>query len=67
MGRVHRDINIGQPGVRFFFFVFAHLAWIAFFAISMRRAGVSFSSRALAPSCPSATAWGFFSFLFAIS
>ena len=50
------------------FFVLAHLARIAFLAISWRRSGVSFSSLALAPSWPKATAWGFFSFFcFAIS
>src|SRR2546425_3273075 len=70
MGRVHVHVsttNTDQPDVRFFFFVFAHLARIAFLAISLRCAGVSFSSLALAPSCPSSTAWGFFSFLLAIS
>ena len=52
-----------DQGEVFFFLAFAHRARIAFWAISRRRSGVSFSCRAFAPRRPRATAWGFFSFL----
>jgi hypothetical protein len=52
-----------QFEVFFFFLVFAQRARIAFWAISRRCSGVSFSCRAFAPRRPRATALGFFSFL----